>query len=117
MSVTRINIGGYDYEIACDDGQELTVKALARTLDHRVRALAQAEGKPGESQLLMLAGLMLTDELQDAKRELDQLRHDIQHSSQSFEKNKQIELENAVASTIHHIAERIETIAIQLEGA
>jgi len=115
MTTLRITIAGHDYDVACDDGQEMHLKALARTLDTRARALSEPFGKPDEAQLLMLTALMLTDELQDATRALEQLRHDIHHSSQSFETNKQIELENAVTSTIHDIASRIEAIAGQLE--
>lgn len=115
MSALRLLIGGREYDIACDDGQESHLKNIARALDSRVRALSETLGRPSEGQLLMLAALMLTDELQDARREVEQLRHDIQHSSQSFERNKQIELENAIALTIHNIADRIETIAGELE--
>jgi cell division protein ZapA len=115
MTALRLLIGGREYDVACDDGQESHLKNLAKTLDSRVRTLSEALGKPSEGQLLMLASLMLTDELHDAKREVEHLRQDIQHSSQSFERNKQIELEGAIALTIHNIADRIETIAGELE--
>lgn len=115
MTALRLLIGGREYDLACDDGQETHLKNIARTLDQRVRTLGEALGKPTESQLMILAALMLTDELQDAKKEVEQLRHDIQNSSQSFERNKQIELENAIALTINNIADRIETIAGELE--
>lgn len=116
MTALRLLIGGREYDIACDDGQENHLKGLAKTLDSRVRTLAESMGKPTESQLMMIASLMLMDELQDAKIENDQLRHDIRNSSHSFERNKQIELENAITLTIHNIADRIETIAGELES-
>jgi len=115
MSTLRITIAGHEYEVACDDGQESHLKHLARLLDERVRQLGGAQSKIDHAQLLMLAALTLTDELQDANRETGQLRHDLLNSSQSFEKNKQMELEKVVASTIHDIANRIEAIAGQLE--
>lgn len=116
MTALRLLIGGREYDVACDDGQENHLKSIAKTLDTRVRTLGEAMGKPSEGQLLMIASLMLTDELLDAKKEVEQLRHDIQNSSQSFERNKQIELENAIALTIHNIADRVEAIAGELEG-
>lgn len=115
MTALRLLIGGREYDLACDDGQEAHLKNLARMLDQRLRTLSEALGKPSESQLMILAALMLADELQDARKELDALRHDVQNSSHSFERNKQIELENAIALTIHNIADRIETIAGELE--
>jgi cell division protein ZapA len=115
MTAQRIMIAGREYDVSCDDGQEAHLKALAKTLDNRARKLSEAMGKPGESQLLMLCALTLTDELQDALKAQEQLRHDIHHSSQSFETNKQIELENIITATIHDIAGRIEAIAEELE--
>lgn len=115
MAELRLLIGGREYDLACDDGQEVHLRNLARSLDHRLRQLSEAVGKTSESQLLVLAALMLTDELQDTTDESTQLRSDIQNSSHSFERNKQIELENAIAQTINNIAERIETIATELE--
>ncbi len=117
MTALRLLIGGREYDVACDDGQEPHLRNLAKMLDQRVRTLSEALGRPSEGQLLMLASLMLTDELHDAKREVEQLRNDIQNSSQSFERNKQIELENAIALTINNIADRIETIADELKKA
>jgi cell division protein ZapA len=117
MSALRITIGGREYQVACDDGQETHLKNLARLLDERVRSIGGGNGRISEPQLIMLAGLMLTDELEDAKREMAQLRGDIRHNSQSFEINKQIEMEGAIAATIHDIAARVEAIAGELEKA
>jgi cell division protein ZapA len=117
MTAVRVMIAGRDYDIACDDGQEPHLKQLARLLDARMRGIAETVGnKAGEAQLLMFAALMLTDELQDTTRERDQLRDDIHNASRSFEQNKQIEIESAIVSTIHTIADRIESIAASLEG-
>lgn len=117
MATVRVLIGGRDYEVACDNGQEGHLRHLAHELDQRVRGIGNAMGRPADPQLLMLAALMLTDELEESKREATQLRYDIQNSSHSFEQNKQIELENAIAATIHDIASRIESIADQLDRA
>lgn len=115
MSELRLLIGGREYDLACNDGEEGHLRNLARTLDGRLRALSESVGKASESQLLILVALMLMDELQDAKNSNEQLRHDIQYSSQSFERNKQIELENAIALTINNISDRIDAIAAELE--
>lgn len=118
MTAVRVMIAGRDYDLACDDGQEVHLKQLARLLDARMRGISDATGgKAGEAQLLMFAALMLTDELQDATRERDHLRADIHDASRSFEQNKQMEIEKAIVSTIHTIADRIESIAASLEGA
>ncbi len=115
MTAVRLMIGGRDYDVACDDGQENHLRQLGRALDQRIREIVGAPGQIPETQSLLLAALTLMDELQDTSQEREQLRYDIQHSSQSFEQNKQIELGNAVAATIHSIADRMEAIAEELE--
>jgi cell division protein ZapA len=115
MPALRITIGGRECQVACDEGQEEHLRGLARLLDERLRGLGAGAGKIAEPQLMMLAALMLTDELEDARRELTRLKSDIHHSSQSFETNKQIEMENAITATIHDIAARVEAIAGELE--
>lgn len=115
MPSLRVIIGGRECQVACGEGQEEHLKSLARLLDARLRELGAGTGRVNEAQVMMLAALMLTDELEDAKRELTHLRRDIQHTSQSFETNKQIEMENAIAATIHDIAARVEAIAGDLE--
>jgi len=115
MTALRILVGGHEYDVACDDGQENHLKSLARQLDGQIRSLGGPQSKGTEAHLLLLAALTLTDDLQDTQRELERCRQDIHYNSQSFEQGKQIELENAVASTIQTIAERIEAIAGELE--
>lgn len=115
MPALRITIGGRECQVACDEGQESHLKHLARLLDERLTGLGSSGARANDPQLMMLAGLMLTDELEDTRRELNILRSEIRNNSQSFEVNKQIELENAVAATIHDIASRVEAIAGELE--
>jgi cell division protein ZapA len=115
MSSLRITVGGREYQVACDDGEEGRLKNLARLLDERVKLLGA--GRINDSQVMMLAGLMLIDELEDTRRELGQLKNEIHNSSQSFETSKQIELEGVIASTLHDIASRVESIVGELEKA
>ena len=115
MASIRLTIGGRDCQVACDDGQESHLRNLGKLLDERLKEMGAGTGKINEMQLMMLAALMLTDEAEDAKRELTQLRSEIRNSSQSFEMNKQIEMEAAIAATIDDIAARVEAIAGDLE--
>ena len=116
MSSVKVIIGGRECQVACDDGQEEHLKKLAKLLDERLKGLGSGTGR-NEAQLMMLAALMLTDETEDQKRELSQVRSEVRYTSQSFETNKQIEMEGAIAATIHDIAARVEAIASELEKA
>jgi cell division protein ZapA len=64
-----ISINGRLYAVACDDGQENRVRELADMVDSRVKQLTGPGpvGGVGETQILVLAGLMLADELSETK--------------------------------------------------
>jgi cell division protein ZapA len=73
MGLVSVELNGRPYEIACDDGQEGHVAHLADVLNERVAALAQTVGHVGESRLLLMAGLLVADELVEARAEVDRL--------------------------------------------
>lgn len=66
MSEIDLTINGRAYTIACDDGQEEHLQLLASHIDEKVGELAQSVGQIGESRLLVMASLLIADELSDA---------------------------------------------------
>ncbi len=71
MGLVSVSLNGRPYEISCDDGQEDHVAHLANVLDRRVSALSETVGQVGESRLLLMAGLLVADELVEARTELE----------------------------------------------
>jgi cell division protein ZapA len=69
MPKIDISINGRLYPVSCDEGQEARVHDLAGMVDSRVRQLAGPNGIPGvgETHFLVLAGLMLADELTETR--------------------------------------------------
>lgn len=80
MGQITVNIHSRAYQVACEDGQELHVQKLAAYIDRRVAELAGRSGLPGpsgqvtESRLLVMASLLIADELSEAYDELEELR-------------------------------------------
>jgi cell division protein ZapA len=70
MGQVTITVNGRRYEVGCDDGEEPRLRRLAEALDQRVRALVARVGPIGEARLLLLAGLMLEDDVAEAKLQL-----------------------------------------------
>jgi cell division protein ZapA len=70
MGQVSVSINERTYDINCDDGQEEHVAHLAELLNARVKALAATVGQVGESRLLLMAGLLVADELVDARAAL-----------------------------------------------
>lgn len=123
MSIVHIRINGREYDVACDDGQEEHLRLLADEVDERVRALARGMGaNPGEGMCLLLAALMMADELIENKKEIKNIAAEVERMGGMVDENKQAEqegrmaeIENAMAVTLEEIAMRIEKIARQVE--
>ena len=63
-----IRINEQDYKIACDDGQEKHLASLANYLDSKITELVNSVGQVGESRLLVMACLLITDELLELRK-------------------------------------------------
>ncbi len=68
MARVEVTIHGRRHDLICDDGQEDHLRQLAAQLDHRLAGLAERFGNLPETRLLVLASLMLVDELDEAGR-------------------------------------------------
>ncbi len=67
MAQVTLRINGYPYVLGCPDGEEAHLEALGAELDARVGAIRAQVGNLGEARLLVMAGIMLADELNDLK--------------------------------------------------
>ncbi len=98
MGQVAVTVNGRSYAVACDDGQEARIRQLAQYLDAKVGGFAARLGQVGESRLLLLAALVLADELAEAREAL---------------KEAQIKGDSEAAG-VDALAERIEAIAARL---
>lgn len=109
MATVDITVNGRSHTVQCDDGQESRLRRLAQYVDGRVRELAEAHGQLGDARLLVLASLLVADELSDAYDEIKRLRATL--SDQAREGERQ------AAQAVERVAERIEQLAQALENA
>ncbi|GAB4188579.1 MAG: cell division protein ZapA [Thalassobaculales bacterium] len=101
MASVNVVINERTYRIACEDGQEQRLVKLAALVDARVAELVRQVGQVGDNRLLVMASLLLADELEDTRAEADQ---------------GQAGLHEAVARTIDNLTGRIERLAARLEA-
>ncbi|HEX5777280.1 MAG TPA: cell division protein ZapA [Xanthobacteraceae bacterium] len=118
MSQISVTINGRVYRMACDDGQEEHLSRLARDLDARIARLRESFGEIGDTRLTVMAGLMVADELVEAKRQIKAREQEIAEMKESrLAIGDRIEAsELAVAEAIGEVAERIEQLAHSLNG-
>ena len=67
MAQVTIRINGYAYTVGCEDGQETHLERMAADIEQRIASIKAIGGQSGEARLLMLAALLLADELHDIR--------------------------------------------------
>jgi cell division protein ZapA len=109
MAQVKVHINGRSYEIACDDGEESNVQQLGQYVDEKVGELVSRIGQVGDTRLLVMAALLITDELSDAFSKLEELETGAEGTASNGD-------DDAV-ETITMLAQRIDGIAAGLERA
>lgn len=68
MAEVAIEIAGRTYPINCRDGDEAHVRDIARLVHDKVEQAVRSVGAADEARRLLLAALLLADELDEARR-------------------------------------------------
>ena len=119
MAKVSLEINGRKYALGCDDGEEDRLVVLGTRLDERIRELANQFGQIGDLRLLVMAGITMTDEIEEMRESVDakadKLTRDIQKASNRAVQQAE-NAEEASANALLDAAKRIERIAAKLEG-
>ena len=108
MAVVDVMVNGRTYPVACDDGQEDHLIDLAQYIDKRVAELAKTMGQVGDARLILMASLLVADELSEAVESADTLKQNLEERQEGSE--------NDAEATFATLASRIENIAARLES-
>ena len=65
-----VNINDQDYSIVCDPGEENHLKNLSSRIDEKVRDLTKKFGKIGETRLMVMASLLISDEMHELNKKI-----------------------------------------------
>lgn len=74
MAQLSLKLNGYAYTVGCEDGQEGHLRAMAEQVESRMARIKALGGQSGEARLLMLAALLMADELHDLTLDLAESR-------------------------------------------
>ena len=110
MAQVDVAINGKSYRIACDDGQEDHLLQLAAFVDQRIQELVASVGQVGDARLLVMASLLISDELSETFSNLNSVDNNGAVDAAA-------EAEEVLAQTTEALAQRIELIAETLEPA
>jgi len=74
MVKVDITVNGRTFAVGCEPGEEERLQMLARHFDGHVSRLAERVGQIGDVRLFLMAALVVSDELADARKELERLK-------------------------------------------
>lgn len=110
MAQVTVRINGYSYTVGCEDGQEQHLVAMAAQVEQRIDSIKALGSSSGEQRLLVLAALLMADELHDMRQETDNLRARIAAAGQGGPAPEHVR-------EVANLAARAEQIANGLEQA
>lgn len=67
MTQLTVDINGKHYPLACADGEEAHLQKLADYVDGKVRDLGTKLGHVSEARLMLMAALIIADELNESR--------------------------------------------------
>ena len=105
MAKVTLTINRRNYDISCDNGEEVQLTRLADYVNRRVDELVAKIGQVGDARLLVMVCLLLADELSEVYTELDAVK----------EKNINKGHNTVAESDLELMVARIESIAEKLE--
>ena len=124
MAEQRITIGGRNYQVACQPGEEHYLDAAAAMLDAEAGVLAEQIGRMPEARLLLMAGLMLADKTAGIEEQLRAAEARVAALEQAMDGqdiagSERVEvpvIPNALIESLSEMAARAEALADETEA-
>lgn len=78
MGQVAVTLNGRTYRLRCGDGEEERLMQLATHVRGRLDSLTAEFGQAGDERLLLMAALLISDELFDARSRIDVLEKELE---------------------------------------
>jgi cell division protein ZapA len=108
MAEIDVTVNGNKYRVACEDGEEAHLMSIADHLNAHAKRLADELGQVGETRMMLMAGLLVGDELSDALDRVEELEKE-STAAQSAS--------GASSDALDTAAKRIDGIAARIKSA
>ncbi|HEX3809171.1 MAG TPA: cell division protein ZapA [Rhizomicrobium sp.] len=119
MPLVNIMVNNRAYTVACDEGEEDHLRELGGYVDSKVNQLLESVGQVGDGRLILMAALLIADELHEATSHLETRQKEVGDlSSVRDEIHQRMHLtEGSAADALESAAKRLEDIAARLPAA
>jgi cell division protein ZapA len=118
MAQVAVTIGGRTYRLACNEGEEEHLEALAREVDNKFDTIHKSFGEIGDQRLIVMAALTIADELAEARARIAALEAEAGRGADRERAGRHdAEIQTvAVAQAFGDLSQRIEKLAAALSG-
>ncbi len=117
MAHVVVQIAGRTYRMACDDGEEEQLRALAALVESKIVAMREGFGEIGEQRSIVMAAIAIADEAKASadkvaalEAEAIRLRAELEAARTAADA-----LETQAAAGLNAAAERLERLAASLQ--
>lgn len=114
-----VTIDGKTYRMACADGEEAHLEGLASQVDARMTELRGSFGEIGDLRLTVMAAIMATDELDEARGRIAALERQLAETDAgadgAAEAARQAESDQRLVQHLLGVSDVIERITLKLE--
>jgi cell division protein ZapA len=110
MGQVSVTLNGRTYRLECSEGEETHLIALAEYLGSHVDTMRRKFGQVGDDRLILMASLVVADELWEARRQLQETKTALAEAH----RNKSVADETAKTMRVD-LATRVSAAADRLE--
>ena len=111
MGDVTITLNGRTYRLECGDGEEAHLITLAEYFGGHVETMKKKFGQVGDDRLILMAALMVTDELSELKRQVQELKTTVVE----LRRDRSM-VEDMAARAIGGASDRLEALQDRLGG-
>jgi cell division protein ZapA len=116
MGQISVTLNGRNYRLECSEGEEAHLLELAEYLGSHVDEMRRKFGQVGDDRLILMASLVVTDELWELRREIENMKTALAEArrdkSASDETAKHMQAD--LSARIDAAAERLEGLNAEL---
>lgn len=121
MGEVSVTLNGRTYRLECGAGEEAHLIALAEYLGSHVDTMKRKFGQVGDDRLILMASLMVTDELWEVRRQMQEVKSAMtelrRDKSAADESAKRVDVADAIGAAADRLEMLNERFAGDLAGS
>ncbi|HDY96569.1 MULTISPECIES: cell division protein ZapA [Sulfitobacter] len=125
MPEVSISIGGRQFEVSCQEGEEDYLHSAAKMLDDEAQVLSDQVGRMPEARMLLMAGLLLADKTASVEDKIKEARAQLAERDAELASLRNVVVEperievavipQGVTDSLAEMAARAEALADEIE--